>query len=69
MAAMTALVGVAVTALAGFEGLVLAILFAIGMILFAWYNSDKVILKMYGAKELPPSHSLHILVADLARNA
>ena len=69
MAAMTALFGMAGTALAGLEGLVLAILFAIGMNLFAWYNSDKMILKMYGAKELPPSHSLHRLVADLARNA
>jgi heat shock protein HtpX len=69
MAAMTALFGVAGTALAGIEGLVLAILFAIGMNMFAWYNSDKMILRMYGAKELPPSHSLHILVADLARNA
>ena len=69
MAAMTALFGVAGTALAGLEGLVLAILFAIGMNLFAWYNSDKMILKMYGAKQVPPSHSLHRLVADLARNA
>lgn len=69
MAAMTALFGVAGTALAGLEGLVLAILFAIGMNLFAWYNSDKMILKMYGARELPVSHSLHKLVADLARNA
>ena len=67
MAAMTALFGVAGTALAGLEGLVLAILFAIGMNLFAWYNSDKMILRMYGARELPPSHSLHILVADLAK--
>ena len=69
MAAMTALFGVTGTALAGLEGLVLAILFAIGMNLFAWYNSDKMILKMYGAKELTPFHSLHRLVADLARNA
>ena len=69
MAAMTALFGVAGTALAGLEGLVLAILFAIGMNLFAWYNSDKMILKMYGARDLPVSHPLHKLVADLARNA
>ena len=69
MAAMTALFGVAGTALAGLEGLVLAILFAIGMNLFAWYNSDKMILRMYGARALSPSHSLHRLVADLARNA
>ena len=44
MAVMTALVRVGVTALAGLEGLVSAILFAIGMKLFAWYNSDKMIL-------------------------
>ena len=28
-----------------------------------------MILDMYGAKQLPPSHSLQRLVADLARNA
>ena len=69
MAVMTALFGVAGIAMAGIEGLVLATLFAIGMNLFAWYNSDKMILRMYGARELPPSHSLYIMVADLARNA
>ena len=60
MAAMTALFGVVGTLLAGFEGLLIAILFAVGMNLFAWYNSDKMVLKMYGAKQVPRGHSLYL---------
>ena len=69
MAAMTALFGVVGTLLAGFEGLLIAILFAVGMNLFAWYNSDKMVLKMYGAKQVPRGHSLYKLVANLSLNA
>ena len=69
MAAMTALFGVAGTALAGFEGLLLALVFAVGLNLFAWYNSDKMVLRMYGAKEVPSGHPLQNMVADLSFNA
>ena len=69
MAAMTALFGVAGTALAGFEGLLLALVFAVGLNLFAWYNSDKMVLRMYGAKEVSSGHPLHNMVADLSLNA
>ena len=51
MAAMTALFGFAGIMLGGFEGLLIAIILAIAMNLFAWYNSDKMVLRMYGAKE------------------
>ena len=47
MAAMTALFGLVGTMLAGFEGLLIAIILAIAMNLFAWYNSDKMVLRMY----------------------
>ena len=69
MAAMTALFGFAGTMLAGFEGLPLAILLAIIMNLFAWYNSDKMVLRMYGAKEVARGHPLYETVANLSLNA
>ena len=53
MAAMTALFGLVGTMLAGFEDLLIAIILAIAMNLFAWYNSDKMVLRMYGAKKVP----------------
>ena len=46
MAAMTALFGFAGTMLAGFDGLLIAILLAIIMNLFAWYNLDKLVVRM-----------------------
>ena len=69
MAAMTALFGFAGTMLAGFEGLLIAILLAIVMNLFAWYNSDKMVLRMYGAKEVARGHPLYETVANLSLNA
>ena len=69
MAAMTALFGFAGTMLAGFEGLLIAILLAIVMNLFAWYNSDKMVLRMYGAKEVARGHPLYDTVANLSLNA
>ena len=69
MAAMTALFGFVGTMLGGFEGLLIAILFAIAVNLFAWYNSDKMVLRMYGAKEVPRGHPLFEMVADLSLNA
>ena len=41
MAAMTALFAFAGIAMGGLEGMIIALLFAIGMNAFAWYNSDK----------------------------
>lgn len=69
MAAMTALFGFAGTMLGGFEGLLIAIILAIAVNLFAWYNSDKMVLRMYGAKEVPRGHPLYEMVADLSLNA
>jgi heat shock protein HtpX len=69
MAAMTALFGLVGTMLAGFEGLLIAIILAIAMNLFAWYNSDKMVLRMYGAKKVPQEHPLYEMVANLSLNA
>ena len=69
MAAMTALFCFAGTLLGGFEGLLIAVILAIAVNLFAWYNSDKMVLRMYGSKEVPRGHPLYEMVADLSLNA
>ena len=69
MAAMTALFAFAGVAMGGLEGMIVALLFAVGMNAFAWYNSDQVVLRMYKAVPLPSSDPLHKMVAQLAKNA
>ncbi|MDG1935539.1 MAG: hypothetical protein P8I83_03855 [Paracoccaceae bacterium] len=69
MAAMTALFGVAGTLLAGFEGLFLALVFAACINLLARYNFNKMVLRMYVAKEVSSGHTLHNMVVDLSLNA
>jgi len=69
MAAMTALFAFAGVAMGGIEGMIVALLFAIGMNAFAWYNSDQMVLRMYKAAPLPSSDPLHKMVAQLAKNA
>ena len=69
MAAMTALFGLAGIMLGGFEGLLIAIILALAMNLFAWYNSDKMVLRMYGAKKVPQEDALYEMVANLSLNA
>ena len=69
MAAMTALFAFAGVAMGGFEGMIIALVFAVGMNTFAWYNSDQMVLKMYRATPLPSSHPLYKMVASLAQNA
>ena len=69
MAGMTALFGVSGTALAGFEGLLLALILAVGVNAFAWFNSDKMVLRIYGAKELHQNHELYQMTYKLAMNS
>jgi len=70
MAAMTGLfVGVGYL-VGGAGGMMLAFLFAAGMNLFAYWNSDKIVLRMYGAhpaEDVRPE--LVQMVARLAENA
>jgi len=55
----------------GQTGMVLAFLFAAGTNLFAYWNSDKMVLRMYNAQEVDESSAPELvhLVARLAENA
>jgi heat shock protein HtpX len=71
MAAMTALfVGIGFL-LGGEAGLLIALVVAGGMNLFAYWNSDKTVLRMYGAREVDArsAPALYGLVQQLAENA
>lgn len=55
MAAMTALFGVIGALIGGRGGMVLALAFAGLSNLFAFWNADKIVLRMYSAREVLPS--------------
>ncbi|MDR2075865.1 MAG: zinc metalloprotease HtpX [Desulfovibrio sp.] len=57
--------------LGGSSGLLLALVFALIMNLGSYWYSDKLVLRMYKARELSPSEAplLHRLVEDLAARA
>ena len=52
MAAIVALFGMVGAALGGAGGMLIALLFGGGMNLYAYWYSDKAVLKMYGAQEV-----------------
>ena len=70
---MTALFMACGWLLGGEGGMIVALAIAAVMNLFAWWNSDKIVLRMYRAQEVgpdhPAGHSLHAMVSQLARNA
>jgi len=71
MAAMTALfVGLGYL-LGGPVGMVIALVIALGMNFFAYWNSDKVVLRMYRAREVTEADgsAYYRMVAQLAQNA
>jgi heat shock protein HtpX len=71
MAALTALFMVAGQAMGGQSGMAVALLMAVGMNFFAYWFSDKLALKMAGAREIEQGEApvLHGLVAGLATRA
>lgn len=71
MAAMTALFLFVGFLLAGEAGIVIALVLAGGMNLFAWWNSDKMVLRQQGAREVDARSApeLHAMVRDLAGRA
>lgn len=71
MAAMTALVGGIGYLVGGQGGLMIALVMAGAMNVFAWYNSDKMVLSHYGAREvgMEDSPKLVSMIARLAQNA
>jgi heat shock protein HtpX len=71
MAAIVALFGVVGMLLGGKQGMLLALLFGGAMNLWAYWNSDKAVLRMYNAREVD-AHSgaeFHAMVAELSQRA
>jgi len=73
MAAITALFGVVGGLLGGGNGMLLALAFAGCMNVYAYWFSDKAVLKMYNAQEVTPDNmqfrSYYNMVKELAQNA
>ncbi len=55
--------------LGGSQGLVIAFGFAVVMNFASYWFSDKIVLRMYSAREVGPDHRLHQTVGRLARQA
>jgi len=71
MAALTALFMVGGQVMAGQRGMMIALVMALGLNFFAYWNSDKMALAMNKAREVSPQEApdLHQLVANLAQRA
>ncbi|HHO48908.1 MAG TPA: zinc metalloprotease HtpX [Desulfobacteraceae bacterium] len=71
MAALTALFMVGGQAMAGQQGMLIALLMAAGLNFFAYWNSDKMALAMNRARQVSETEApeLHGVVAQLARRA
>lgn len=69
LGAMSALLLVLGEALGGAQGLVLGFVFAVGTNFVSYWFSDKIVLKMYGAKEVGPGHKLYEMTTRLASRA
>src|ERR1700761_5276312 len=71
MAALTALFLVVGAAIGGAHGMAIALAFALATNLFAYWNSDKVLLSMYGAREVDAQSApdLYRLVQQLSSKA
>lgn len=71
LAAMTAVILWVGNMLGGRSGMMIALIFAGGMNFFSYWYSDKLVLKMYQAREIIPDESpqLYQMVGVLAREA
>ncbi|PPC84433.1 MAG: protease HtpX [Methylotenera sp.] len=73
MAAIVALFGVVGAALGGAGGMMVALLLAGAMNIYAYWFSDKAVLKMYGAQEVTAENmqfrTYYQMVRELAQNA
>ncbi len=73
MAAITALFASVGAALGGASGMLIALVFAGGMNIYAYWFSDKAVLKMYGAQEVTSDNAqfrgYYNMVKELAENA
>jgi len=71
MAAIVALFGAVGLALGGAQGMLLALLIGGAMNVFAWWNSDSIVLRMYNAREVDARSEprFYRMVAELAQRA
>jgi heat shock protein HtpX len=71
MAAITALFMAIGSVLGGRQGMVLALIVALGMNFFSYWFSDKLVLKMYNAKEVDESSApqFYRMIRELAQSA
>ena len=71
LAALTGLFMAIGAALGGQQGMVIAFLVALAMNAFGYWNSDKMVLRMHGAREVDARSApqLHEMIAQLSRNA
>lgn len=73
MAAIVALFGSVGAAMGGAGGMMIALLLAAAMNVYAYWFSDKAVLKMYGAMEVTPDNTqfknYYSMVKELAQNA
>ena len=71
MAGIVALFGAVGLAMGGQSGMLIGLLIAGGMNIFAYWNSDRLVLRMYDAQEVDETSApmLYRMVAELARNA
>ncbi len=71
MAAIVALFGVVGMLLGGQQGMVIALLFGGAINLWAYWNSDKAVLRMYNAQELDAQsgHDFYNMVRELSQRA
>ncbi|MEM6482348.1 MAG: zinc metalloprotease HtpX [Pseudomonadota bacterium] len=71
MAAMTAFVGVIGLLLGGETGLLIALLIAFGMNFYSYWNSDKAVLRMHGARPVDARSApdLWKMTEDMVRRA
>jgi heat shock protein HtpX len=71
MAGIMALFGLVGSALGGAEGMLLALLFGAGANVFAYWFSDKMVLRMYNAREVDEASApqFYRMVKELAANA
>lgn len=73
MAAIVALFGSVGAAMGGAGGMMIALVLAAAMNVYAYWFSDKAVLKMYGAMEVTPDNTqfrnYYTMVKELAQNA
>ncbi|WP_137126735.1 zinc metalloprotease HtpX [Roseomonas sp. HF4] len=71
LAALTAVFGGLGFMIAGQQGMVIALLVAAGMNLFAWWNSDRIVLRMHNAQPIGPGDAprLYQMTEQLAARA